>query len=175
MKILQQIFTAFKNLKRWQQVLLVLAFIVIGMISEWEKQEKLALQNKALVPTVSQSSWTIQTGSTNTGDTEDKRIYIPADEIEHINKSQKIQEMSLEEKKKIFAEYIEAQRIAWEETVKLYPTKKQMENFREYTIYDIENRERHYREVAKRNGLLRDELTAIVVQANSEMWEISGK
>lgn len=97
---------------------------------------------------------------------------VPSEEVENENRTNKVENMSLDEKKRIYAEYIYAQRAAWEETLKLFPPKKQMENMAIYLKYDSENREKHYREVAMKNNLLRDELTAIVMQANSEMWEM---
>lgn len=111
----------------------------------------------------------------NTGantDTTPKEEVIPPKEIEQPKPVSKLDSMSIDTKKKIYAEYIQAQRLSGEETLKLYPTKKQAEDFKAYIAFDTANREKHYQEVAKKNGLTRDELDKIMFQGNLEMWEM---
>jgi hypothetical protein len=99
-----------------------------------------------------------------------------------------------DQRKRIFAEYIQAQRTAEAETLIKYPAAAQAKESKEllskYSTdleraqhmgelpsvqYGTENRIKHYKQVAEKNRLTFPQLFGIVFEANAKMWPMPKK
>jgi len=143
-----------------------IVFIILIGIFFWEKQK----WNNAI---------TNSTGSTiNNGQSTSKIPKILGNTGVVSTSTQKpdnIKNMWEGEKKRIYWEYMTAQRRAASESLVLFPTKKQMENIKAYIDYENNLREQYYQEVAKKNNLSYEDLTSIVDEANIKMWQAPTK
>lgn len=87
-----------------------------------------------------------------------------------LGKANMIETMSETDKKRIYWEYMTAQRKAASESLTLFPPAKQTENFKAYAEYENKLRDQYYETVAKNNKISRDQLDEIVTEANEKLW-----